>query len=55
MAPVSNILGTYSPESVVITIGNDKFSHVLSGYADGTFISITLQTLVLYVLLRIAM
>ena len=41
MAPVSNILGTYSPESVVITIGNSKFSHVVSGYADGTFISIT--------------
>jgi hypothetical protein len=40
MAPVSNILGTYSPESVVITVGNDKFSHIVSGYADGTFISV---------------
>ena len=41
VAPVSNILATYSPESVVITIGNDKFVHTISGYADGTFLNIT--------------
>lgn len=41
MAPQSNLLGTYSPEDVIITIGNDNFSHILSGYVDGTFITIT--------------
>lgn len=36
----NNILGSYSPESVVVVIGNNKFSHALSGYVDGTFINI---------------
>lgn len=41
MAAVSEILGSYSPEDVVIVIANDKFSHVMNGYADGTFVNIT--------------
>lgn len=32
-------LGNYSPEDVVVIIANDKFSHTISGMADGTFIS----------------
>ena len=32
-------LGNYSPEDVVMIISNDKFSHTISGLADGTFIS----------------
>lgn len=38
MAEVAN-LGNYSPEDVVVIISNDKFSHTMSGFADGTFIS----------------
>lgn len=32
-------LGNYSPEDVVMIISNDKVSHTISGFADGTFIS----------------
>lgn len=32
-------LGSYSPEDVVMIISNDNFSHSVSGFADGTFIS----------------
>lgn len=32
-------LGNYSPEDVVMIISNSKFSHTISGLADGTFIS----------------
>lgn len=35
----STNLGNYSPEDVVMIIGNDRFSHTISGMADGTFIS----------------
>lgn len=35
------ILATYSPEDVVIVLSNDKFSHVISGYTEGEFISVT--------------
>lgn len=35
----SENLGNYSPEDVVMIIANDKFSHTISGMADGTFIS----------------
>ena len=38
MASVEN-LGNYSPEDVVIILSNDKFSHTISGTADGTFIN----------------
>lgn len=38
MADVAN-LGNYSPEDVVVIISNDRFSHTISGFADGTFIS----------------
>lgn len=37
----NNILGSYSPESVVVVLSNNKFSHSMSGYVDGTFINIT--------------
>ena len=39
----SHILGTYSPESVVVVISNNKFTHTVSGFADGQFINITRQ------------
>lgn len=32
-------LGNYSPEDVVMIISNDRFSHTISGLADGAFIS----------------
>lgn len=35
------LLGTYSPEDVVIILSNDRFTHQISGYADGTFIEAT--------------
>lgn len=38
---VNSILASYSPESVVVVISNDKFTHQLSGFAESTFISIT--------------
>lgn len=38
MATVTN-LANYSPEDVVIILSNDKFSHTVSGLADGTFVS----------------
>lgn len=37
----SHILGSYSPESIVVVLANDKFSHTVSGFADGTFVEIT--------------
>ena len=43
MAGTSEILGTYSPENIVIVLSNSKMSHTISGYADGTFMSITRQ------------
>ena len=41
MASVSEILATYSPEDVVVVLSNGQFSHVITGYADGTFVNIT--------------
>lgn len=38
MADIAN-LGNYSPEDVVVIISNNRFSHTISGFADGTFIS----------------
>lgn len=43
MAGTSEILGTYSPENIVIVLSNSKMSHTVSGYADGTFLSISRQ------------
>lgn len=37
----SHILGSYSPESVTVVLSNNKFTHTVSGFADGTFINIT--------------
>lgn len=34
-----SILGTYSPESMVVVISKGDFLHTISGFADGTFIS----------------
>jgi hypothetical protein len=41
MAAVQEILGTYSPEDLIITISNAFFSHSITGYADGTFVNVT--------------
>lgn len=41
MAAVQEILGTYSPEDLIITISNEFFSHSITGYADGTFVNVT--------------
>lgn len=38
---VEQILGTYSPESVVVVISNSNFAHTVNGYTDGSFINIT--------------
>lgn len=35
------ILATYSPEDVIVVLSNDKFSHIVSGYTEGSFLSIT--------------
>lgn len=40
-SPVNSVLATYRPEDVVIVIGNDQFSHSISGYVDGSFLSLT--------------
>lgn len=37
----TSILGNYSPESLVAVISNDKFSHTISGFADGSFLTLT--------------
>lgn len=34
-----SILGTYSPESMVVVISKGNFLHTVTGFADGTFIS----------------
>ena len=36
----SVVLGSYSPEEVTIVISNSQFSHILSGFTDGTFVSV---------------
>jgi len=33
-------VGTYSPEFTDVVISNDQLSHIVNGYAEGTFISI---------------
>lgn len=43
MAGTSEILGTYSPENIVVVLSNSKMSHTVSGYADGTFLAISRQ------------
>src|SRR5690625_2144880 len=40
----ANLLSTYSPEAVSIIIGNDQFSHVVTGVAEETFITISRET-----------
>lgn len=40
----ANILSTYFPEAVSIVLGNDNFSHIVSGVAEGTFITIARET-----------
>lgn len=37
----TTLLGSYSPENVICVISNDKFTHTISGFADGTFLNIT--------------
>lgn len=41
MASTKEILASYSPEDVVVVLSNDKFSHFISGYTEGTFLSVT--------------
>lgn len=36
-----SVLGTYSPEEVQVVISIDSQVHVISGFADGTFINVT--------------
>lgn len=38
------LLSTYSPEAVSIIISNEYFSHVITGIADGTFLTISRMT-----------
>lgn len=33
-------LGTFSPEDVIIVISHPDFTHIVSGYADGTFVNV---------------
>lgn len=40
----ANILSTYFPEAVTVVIANDKFSHVVNGVAEGTFITVSRDT-----------
>lgn len=35
-----NVLGSYSPESVTVVISNSNMTHTLSGFADGSMISV---------------
>jgi hypothetical protein len=41
MAGNKEILASYSPEDVTIVLSNSKFSHFVSGYTEGGFISVT--------------
>lgn len=43
MSSTQEILGTYSPEDLIITISNQFFSHSITGYADGTFVNVARQ------------
>lgn len=36
-----SLLGSYSPESMVIVLSKGDFVHTIQGYADGTFLDIT--------------
>jgi hypothetical protein len=36
-----SLLGSYSPESMVIVISKGDFLHTINGYADGTFLNIS--------------
>lgn len=41
MAAAKDILASYSPEDVIVVIAGSGFSHIISGTAEGTFISVT--------------
>lgn len=38
---VTQILASYSPEDTQIVLSNSMFTHTISGYADGTFITVS--------------
>lgn len=40
----SQTLKSYSPEDITVILSNDQFSHVITGYADGSFLTITRET-----------
>lgn len=35
------LLGSYSPESLVVTMSKGNFNHRLTGFADGSFLTVT--------------
>ena len=37
-------LSTYFPDAVTIVLSNDKFTHMVSGIAEGTFVSVARAT-----------
>jgi hypothetical protein len=42
MAQQTQVMGTYSPEDVIVVISkSDGFNHVVGGYTEGTFIDIS--------------
>lgn len=44
MAAGDSLLGSYSPESMVIVLSKGDFVHTIQGYADGTFLNISRLT-----------
>jgi hypothetical protein len=41
---MDNLLGNYSPESLVIVLSKGNFVHTIQGYADGSFLNIKRET-----------
>ena len=41
MAISKHVLNTYSPESIVVVLSNDKFQHTVQGFVEGTFLELT--------------
>lgn len=35
------LIGTYSPESLIVTMSKGDFTHRLTGFADGSFLTVT--------------
>lgn len=41
MATTNALLGTYTPEEVIVTISGEFGVHTISGFADGTFVNVS--------------